>query len=89
MPKFEEDFSEPMSLSDCTYALSGSYSKEEAAEVFSNYLGEDIKPESLDEDRVRFGFPPEDVEDRESLPKSCWFTGAGKGKGTKPVWVWG
>ena len=89
MSKFETAFSEPMTFSDCTYVLSGSYSKEEAAEVFSNYLGEDIKSESLEGDRVRFGFPPAAIAARGSLPKSCWYSGAGNGKGTKPVWVWG
>ena len=88
MGKFEEVFSEPMSFSDGTYVISGEYSKEDAAEYMSEHLGEAIAPESLTGDRVRFGFPPEYVAEREELG-ACWFTGAGNGKGTKPVWVWG
>lgn len=86
MGKFEDSFNEPMSFSDNTLVLSGEFSIEDAADMFSNYTGEDIKPDQLSKDRVRFGFCPEFVEDREDLG-ACWYTGAGTGKGTKPVWV--
>jgi len=85
MGKFENIFDEPVSFSGKTYALSGEYSAEEAARIFSDYTGEYVRPNQLNKERVRFGFPPEDVEDRDELG-SCWYTGAGSGKGTKPIW---
>jgi len=87
MPKFEDVFDEPVYFSDGTYVVSGEYSAEGAAIKFSDYTGEDIRPDMLNKDRVRFGFPPEGVEDREELG-SCWYTGARSGKGSKPVWVY-
>lgn len=88
MGKFEEQFSEPNTFTDGTYIISGEFSREDAAEYISEWFGEDIRPEALRAERVRFGYPPESVEDREGLG-ACWFTGAGNGKGTKPVWVCG
>lgn len=88
MGKFEEQFNEPMTFSDGTYVISGEYSRKDAAEYISEYFGEEISPESLAEERVRFGFPPDSVEDREGMG-ACWYTGAGNKKGTKPVWVCG
>lgn len=85
---FEEYFSEPNYFSDGTYVIDGSYSAEYAAKAFSEEIGEEISPEALEKDLVRFGFPPEFVEERESLG-ACWYTGAKKGKGSKPVWVLG
>jgi hypothetical protein len=85
MGKFEETFDEPVYFSDGSYVISGEYSAEDAASIFSDYMGEEIKPDMLGKDYVRFGFPPEYVEDREELG-SCWFTGARKGKGSKAVW---
>ena len=88
MGKFEETFNDVVSFSDNTYVVSGEYSANEAAEIIGNYIGEDIKPEQLSKARVRFGFPPDFVEDGEDLG-ACWYTGAGDGKGTKPVWTCG
>ena len=88
MSKFEETFNDVVSFSDSTYVVSGYYSIEEAAKIIGNYIGEDIKPEQLEEERVRFGFPPDFVEDGDEIG-ACWYTGAGNGKGTKPVWVCG
>lgn len=87
MAKFNEFFKSPVGFSNCTTVLSGNYSREEAAEIFSEYFDEEVTPDMLDEDRVRYGFPPEHIEDREELAEGCWYTGAGNGKGTKPVWV--
>jgi len=88
MGKFEDRFNEPMQFSDNTLVLSGEYSREDAADIISNYIGEKVTPEQLENERVRFGFPPDFVEDSEELG-ACWYTGAGSGKGTKPVWVCG
>jgi hypothetical protein len=88
MGKFEETFDDVVSFSDNTYVVSGEYSANEAAEIIGNYIGEDIEPEQLQKERVRFGFPPDFVEDGKDLG-ACWYTGAGDGKGTKPVWVCG
>jgi len=88
MSKFDEDFDEPMYFTHGCYVITGKISREEAAKRFSDYDGEEVSPDELTSERVRFGFPPEFVEDREDLG-ACWYTGAGKGKGTQPVWVYG
>jgi len=88
MAKFEDTFNEPIGFSDGSYVISGHYSVDEAAKMFSEDLGDDIKPDALRKDVVRFGFPPEFVEDGNELG-ACWYTGAKKGKGSKPVWVLG
>ena len=85
--KFDETFSEPMCMSNGTYVISGSFTREEAAKAFSDYVDEEVNPEALDKGRVRFGFPPDDVEDGQDLG-ACWYTGA-SGKGSKVVWVLG
>ena len=87
MSKFDRDFSEPMSMSNGQYCLTGGYTREEAAKAFSDYVDEEVSPEALERDRVRFGFPPDSVEDGQDLG-SCWYTGA-SGKGSKEVWIIG
>lgn len=87
MSKFDEAFSEPMSCSNGAYLISGEYTREEAAKAFSDYIDEEVSPEALERDRVRFGFPPESVEDGQDLG-ACWYTGA-SGKGSKEVWMIG
>mgnify|MGYP000511550447 CR=1 FL=1 len=87
MGKFEEVFEEPVYFSNGAYILNGNYSPEEAAIRFSDYIDEDIKPHMLHRDVVRYGFPPENVEDREAFC-SCWYTGAKGGRGSKQVWVY-
>ena len=84
MSKFSEFFCEVQTFSDGSYVLSGSFSRIEAAEMFSKYFGEDIEPKSIETDRVRFGFAPDNVEDMGGKP--CWYTGAGTGRGTKAIW---
>ncbi len=87
MSKFDEYFSEVQAFSDGTHVLSGSFSIEEAAEMFSEYTGDRVSEEGIGADRVRFGFAPETVEDMSG--RLCWYTGAGNGKGTRPVWCIG
>lgn len=89
MSKFSKAFSEPFPFSDGTDVLDGEYSRDEAAEIFTECLGDYVSPSSLTRDRVRYGFPPEAVQDSEDFPNGCWYTGAGTGKGTKAVWVCG
>tara|TARA_R110000772_G_scaffold211864_3_gene322404 strand:+ start:52 stop:315 length:264 start_codon:yes stop_codon:yes gene_type:complete len=86
MSKFEDYFSEPQYFSDCSYVVSGELSAEIAAEMISEDLGEVITASELTLDRVRYGFAPEHIEDMDG--EACWYTGAGIGKGTKPVWVY-
>jgi len=88
MGNFESTFDEPVYFSDGTYVINGEFSAEEAAVMFSDCIGEDVRPNQIEKNRVRFGFPPEYVEDREDLG-ACWYTGAGTGHGTKSVWVYG
>jgi hypothetical protein len=84
--KFEDYFSEPQYFSDCSYVVSGELSADIAAEMISEELGEVISASALALDRVRYGFAPENIEDMQG--QACWYTGAGNGKGTKPVWVY-
>jgi hypothetical protein len=74
----------PLHLSDYSVIVRGDISREEAADRISNELGEDVKPEDLGVERIRYGYPPEDVEwDGDGC---CWYTGA-SGHGSKKVWI--
>ncbi len=86
MSKFDEYFSEPQYFSHGAYVMSRKLSREDAAKQLEEALGEPIDPEELEFERVRYGFAPEDIEDRPS--EACWYTGA-YGKGSIPVWVYG
>jgi len=83
--KFDEYFSEPKYFSDESYVVSGGYTREEAASLIGKEAGVEVAPGQLKENRVRFGFPPDDVEDREKYDP-VWYTGAA-GRGSKLVWV--
>jgi hypothetical protein len=84
MGKFEEDFDDPMYMTDGSYAIRGDISRQTAALLISSEIGEVVDPDSLETDRVRYGLPPEEVEwDRDG---PCWYNGA-HGKGSRPVWV--
>ena len=88
MSSFACAFSEPFWFTNGSYMLSGSYTKDEALEIFAEGLGDDIDDEAMNRGWVRFGYPPENIEDREGLPKSCWFT-CKQSKGAKEVWCIG
>jgi len=88
MSKFDDLFNAPVYFSNECTVISGKMSKEDAAEILGDYLGENITADDLEPDRVRFGFPPDNVLEREDLG-ACWYSGAGSGKGTQPVWVYG
>ena len=65
--------------------LSGEYLKEEALAIFKEYECDDsLTIDQIKEDRVRFGLPPEDIEDAET-GEPIWYSGA-RGKGSKKVW---
>jgi len=82
MGKFKDDFQEPIRFSEGGYFIDGDLSRLEAAERFKDHIGEAVKPDSLTEDRVRFRLVWIDGE-----LESMWWSGAGTGKGTQPVWV--
>ncbi len=85
MSKFDEAFKEPFWFSHGYLLITGKISREEALEAFKDYDGDlDIELDRVKSDRVRFGFPPEGIEDREDLG-ACWYSGA-TGKGSQPVW---
>lgn len=87
--KFDEYFAEPRHFTNDTYVVSGEYSREDAATLMAEAADEpDVTPDDLREDRVRFGFPSEDVMDCYHADGPIWYTGAG-GRGSKPVWVLG
>ena len=88
MSAYDKYFSEPQRFTDGTYVISHEISREQAALEISAEIGEQVYPALLREDRVRFGFAPEFVADRDEFDGPVWYTGAGKGKGTKPVWVY-
>jgi len=85
MSKFDEDFDEPMYFSHGAYVVTGKISREDAAQRISEHIEEEVTPESIVLDRVRFGFPPDCADCEPGV--GVWCTGAGKGKGTQPVWV--
>ena len=88
MSKFDEYFKDVQFFTGGIYVVTGELTREEAAKAF-NDSDEDLEvtADDVTPDRVRFGFPPETVEDREDLG-ACWYTGA-YGKGSKAVWVVG
>lgn len=86
MAKYEEMFEDACWFTDGTYVIGGWYSREEAAERFSNDLGRPIDPEDIYEERVRFGFPPENCEDCDHKNGPLWYNGA-CGRGSKIVWA--
>lgn len=69
------------------------YSKEEACEIFTEYLqdngyleeGEVVQPESISMERVRWCFNRDEQDD---VPRLAWWL-VDTVRGTKPVWVWG
>jgi hypothetical protein len=83
--KFSDTFSYPQHFSDGSFVVSGAISAEDAAEIMSEELGEVINASELKMSRVRYGFAPEHVDGLQG--QACWYTGAGNGKGTMPVWV--
>jgi hypothetical protein len=85
--KFDDYFAEPQYFTHGSYVVSGEYSREDAARLIAEETGEDVAPEDLKEDRVRFGFPPEDVIDCDPADGPIWYTGA-YGHGSKAVWTW-
>lgn len=89
MCKFSEYFSEPQYFTDGSYVINGEMDRAQAALEISAAIGEPVTPEQLKQERVRFGFAPEFVEDRNDFDGPTWYTGAGNGKGTKPVWIYG
>lgn len=89
LSKFSEAFKEPWRFTDGSYVINGEMDRAQAAREISVEIGEVVTPEQLKLGRVRFGFPPENVESREDFDGPIWYTGAGNGKGTKPVWIYG
>lgn len=83
---FKEFFKTPQGLSGGMYALDSAYSEKEALELFEKECCEVFKKDQLIKDRVRFGFPPHDVEDREDFEGPIWYTGA-TGKGSKEIYL--
>jgi hypothetical protein len=84
--KFSDYFNEPQHFTDESCVISGEYSREKAAELIAEEMGDEVLPEDLKEDRVRFGFPPESVVDCYHADGAIWYTGA-SGVGSKSVWV--
>lgn len=89
LSKFSEYFSEPQRFTNGTYVINGEIDRAQAALEISAEIGEPVSPSELHAGRVRFGFPPEFVEDRDDFDGPIWYSGAGNGKGTKPVWIYG
>ena len=83
--KFDDMFCEVCCFSDGSYVIDGSFSIDVAAKEFSDYLGEDVDAEEIEQDWVRFGFAPDNIEGM--YGKACWYTCARKSKGSKAVWI--
>ncbi len=89
LSKYSKYFSEPQRFTDGSYVISYELSREQAALEISAEIGEVVNPSELHTGRVRFGFAPEFVVGRDDFDGPMWYTGAGNGKGTKPVWIYG
>ena len=89
MSKFSEYFREPQHFTDGSWVIDGTMDRSQAALEISTEIGKPVDPSQLREERVKFGFAPEFVADRDDFDGPIWYTGAGTGKGTKPVWVYG
>jgi len=95
MSKFDDTFMEPVDFSDGAIFISREYYTEgEALKIINgalSYDGEldylDIGPaKDLEKDRVRWGYPSQEIEDYENFDgRPCWTNGA-CGKGSKKVW---
>ncbi|UCE67350.1 MAG: hypothetical protein JSU85_04865 [Candidatus Zixiibacteriota bacterium] len=85
MTKYDEFLEEPQILTDNSVIFHGSLTGEECVKQAKSSLGIEIDPDNLVVDRIRYGFPPEDVEERDIFDGPCWYTGA-SGKGSKKVW---
>jgi hypothetical protein len=86
MSKFDEYFMKAQSFNNDTYVITGNLERVDAALQISLETCEEVNPNDLKRDRVRFGFAPQCVEDHEDLG-ACWYSGA-SGKGSKEVWVY-
>lgn len=84
MGKFIEDFEEALYFSDGSIVTDGYIPKADAVARMRE-LDDTIDSEDLEMERVRFGFPPADVEGAE-MNVPIWYTGA-RGRGTKLVWI--
>lgn len=85
MSNFDETFSEVSCFSDGGLVISGKISKEDAAKEFGYYLAKQVDLDLIYSCRVRFGFPPSNVQEVEpGFP--CWYSGA-SGKGSQPIWI--
>jgi len=69
-------------FSEGSYVLNGAFTIEEAIELFSEELGEDIDADAITRRHVRWGFTPEEVDLDDS---HCWFI-CPEGRGAKAVW---
>ena len=87
MSKFEEAFNESMGFSNGCQVIAGYHSKEEAAEIITNDIDEEIQAKDLVGGWVRFGFAPEHIEDCQG--ENCWYQCKEWERGAKPVWIHG
>lgn len=84
--KFEEYFKEVQLFTAGIYVVSGYLDKFVARTMIEKEYGRSIAHHKIKQDYVRFGFPPDYVEDCDPKEGAVWYTGA-TGKGKKPVWV--
>ena len=82
MTKFKEMFKKATMFTNGAYYIDADIPKDE----FIKQIDPEIKVEHINETRVRFGFAPDFIEDREDFEgKPIWFSGASR-KGSKKVW---
>lgn len=87
--KYDDYFKEVQCFSNCIMLVSGRFEKEKAFEMFKAHLGEEdsegLTIDDLMTTRVRFGFPAENVENRDDFEGPVWYSGA-YGKGSIETW---
>ena len=85
--KYLEFFKEVQLFTNDSYILGGWYLKHIALEMFQKETGDiTITENMIEENRVKFGYPPDFIEDREDFEgRAIWYSGA-NGKGSMTVW---
>lgn len=84
--KFEAMFGEPVAFyPDGLYLSRNAFTRDEAAEAFSEELDQEVNADSLAEKWVRFQFTPEEARSELGCDH-CWMEVHVKTKGAQPVW---
>ena len=82
---FQKFFSYAKILSDGSMAIDADHTKKQFINSIEYEHNLTCKEESIFIDYVKYGFPPDYVQNRDDFEGSCWYTGA-NGKCSKKIW---